>query len=202
MTARFARSAADYRAALLALLPRGVIWRRDAGSDQGRVASGLATGVARLHARALAVLADAFPATALELLPDWEETLGLPDQCSTGDGAGSLQQRRAQVVARLTAQGGQSVPYFIGVAAALGYQITIEEFAPARAGSLRAGQPLCGEAWANAWRVRAPQTTVVRFRAGQSQAGDALATWGNASLECTLRQLVPAHTVVLFSYGS
>lgn len=191
---------ADLRAALLALLPTGAVWpRRDSGTLT-RSCTGITTLAGRLQARALALLVDAFPATAYELLPEWEATLGLPDACAGL--APTLQQRRAQVTARLTAQGGQSVPYLIAQAAALGYVVTVEEFAPARAGQFRAGQPLYAEAWAHALRVRAPAVTVTRFRAGQSQAGEPLAAWGNAALECSLGRLRPAHTVILFAYGA
>lgn len=194
------RSAEDHRAALLALLPTGPVWPREPGSTLATIALGVATLTARLQARAAGLLADAFPATAYELLPEWEASLGLPDSCAGA--APTLQQRRAQVTARLTAQGGQSVPYLVAQAAALGFSITVEEFAPARAGLLRAGQPLHGEAWAHTLRIRAPATTTVRFRAGRSAAGEPLAAWGNAALECSLRRLRPAHTVMTFAYGS
>ena len=199
MASRYMRSVADYRAALLALLPRGVIWRRDAGSDQGRVAEGLAAGAARLHARAVALLTDAFPATAYEQLPDWEETLGLPDPCAGV--APGLQQRRAQVAARLTAQGGQSVAYFIGQAARLGYAVQIREYAPSRFGSMRMGQRMQGPDWAHVWAVRAPLETITSFRFGQSGMGEHFRSWGNAVLECELRAIAPAHTILHFQYS-
>lgn len=190
---------ADLRAALLSLLPTGTVWPRRDGSTVARSCAGIAALAGRLQARAGALLIDAFPATAYELLPDWETTLGLPDSCAGP--APTLQQRRAQVTARLTAQGGQSMPYLVAQAAALGYAITVDEFAPARAGQIRAGDPIRGEAWAHALVVRAPATTVTYFRAGQSAAGEPLATWGNGALECSLRRLIPAHTVILFAYG-
>lgn len=191
---------ADLRATLLALLPTGPVWPRQDGSTLARSCAGVAAIAGRLQARAVGLLVDAFPATALELLPEWEATLGLPDRCAGA--ATTLQQRRAQVTARLTAQGGQSVPYLVAQAAALGYAVTVEEFVPARAGLLRAGQPLSGEAWAHTLRIRAPAVTVTRFRAGRSAAGEPLAAWGNAALECALRRLRPAHTVLLFAYGA
>jgi uncharacterized protein YmfQ (DUF2313 family) len=198
--AAIARTVAEYSVALLALLPRGRIWPRDPDATLAAVARGLAPSAQRLDARAVDLLADAFPGTAYELLPEWEASLGLPDPCSGL--APTLQQRRAQVVSRLAASGGQSVPYFVSVAAALGYEITVEEFAPARAGTLRAGGAVYGEAWAHAWRVHAPGVTVTYFSAGGSAAGEPLAAWGNASLECVLTRLRPAHTVVQFAYGS
>ncbi|WP_424138155.1 YmfQ family protein [Roseomonas chloroacetimidivorans] len=196
--AAIARTVAEYSVALLALLPRGRIWPRDPDATLAAVARGLAPSAQRLDGRAVALLTDAFPGTAYELLPEWEASLGLPDPCAGP--SPSLQQRRAQVVARLTATGGQSVPYFIEVAANLGYGISVKEYAPARVGLLRAGDRLYGAAWAHAWAIQAPETTVTPFRAGQSAAGERLRTFGNDVLECQLRSLAPAHTVLLFQY--
>lgn len=191
--------AADYLSAMQALLPRGRAWPRHEDAVLTRTLGALAPVYARLHARANVLLADAFPGTSTELLPEWEATLGLPDPCSGP--APTLAARRAQVMARLAAGGGQSAEYFRGIAATLGYRVTVRQFAPARAGKLRAGQPAYGPAWAHAWRVTAPAVTVRRFRAGQGAAGEALATWGNRDLECALRRIAPAHTVLQFSYG-
>ncbi|MFH5923855.1 YmfQ family protein [Roseomonas xinghualingensis] len=194
------RSEADHLAALQALMPTGPVWPRAVGTTQETVGRGLVPSITRLCAAARALITDAFPATAYQLLPEWELTLGLPDPC-TGRPP-TLQQRRAQVVARLAGQGGQSRAYFIGQAALIGYAITIEEFAPARAGGLHAGGSLNGAAWAHAWRVRAPSVTVAPFVAGASAAGEPLAAWGNQALECTLRRLRPAHTTLIFAYGN
>ncbi len=146
--------------------------------------------------RAANLITDAFPSTTTELLDEWEETLGLPDPCA-GESP-TIEQRRAQVVARLADSGGASVPYFIAFAATLGYDITITEYAPARAGVMRAGDPVCGEDWAYVWLIRAPGYTPIPFRAGQSCAGEALMVWGNTVLQCEITARNPAHTVVLF----
>jgi len=113
-----------------------------------------------------------------------------------------IEQRRRALLARITARGGQSIAYFREVAAALGYEVTVEEFRPFRFGAGRFGDPLCGEAWAFAWRVRAPETTAQAFRFGRSAFGEPLRAWGNAQLECVLTRIKPAHSVLLFAYGS
>lgn len=191
-------SAADYLAALQSLMPRGPVWPRDGDATLTKLLAGLTPIYERQNARSNQLLVDAFPASTLELLPEWEETLGLPDPCAGL--SPSVAQRRAQVVARLIAVGGQSAPYYIAYALALGYVITIKNFASARAGMLRAGDPLRGPAWAHAWQVNAPINTVQRMQVGAGRAGDALATWGNAVLECALREVMPSHTVLIFSY--
>jgi uncharacterized protein YmfQ (DUF2313 family) len=192
------RDTADHLAALTALLPTGPIWSRDSAGGLGRICTGIAATAARLRARAGALLVDAFPATAFDLLPDWEATLGLPDPCAGP--APSLQLRRAQVAARLSAVGGQSVPYFIGHAAALGFTVTVQEYAPARLGFMRLGDRMRGASWASVWTIQAPLQTITPFRLGQSGLGERFRSWGNGVLECQLRAMAPAHTVLTFQY--
>jgi uncharacterized protein YmfQ (DUF2313 family) len=191
-------TADDFAHALQALLPRGRVWPREPDAVQSATARGLSGVYAWQTARSNNLLIDAFPASTTELLPEWEETLGLPDPCTGANP--SMQQRRAQVVARLTSSGGQSAQFFIDFAAALGYTITVTNFAPFRAGQSSAGQALGDEDWFFTWSVDAPENTVTHFAAGQSAAGDPLATWGNEVLECELEALKPAHTILQFRY--
>lgn len=149
MSARFA--AADYANAMRALMPRGAVWPLSSDSVQGDTLAGLAPTMERIDAAAVALLVGAFPATADELLPEWEASLGLPDPVI---GAGPTDdQRRAQVVARLVGAGGQSRQRFIDFAATLGFTITITNYAPLRAGHFNAGDAAYGTAWADAWGI-------------------------------------------------
>ena len=191
-------SAADFRNALQAHLPRGRVWPRDPDATQTAIAAGLAPSCEALNGRANNLLVDAFPSSTTELLPEWEKTLGLPDPC-VGPSP-TIEQRRAQVVARFTAQGGQSVDYFVSFAAALGYPITITQFTPFRFG-MPFGMPLCGVPWAFAWQVNAPTFTIERFEFGTSECGEPFAFWSNTVLQCELTRLAPAHTILLFSYS-
>ncbi|MCA1860920.1 DUF2313 domain-containing protein [Janthinobacterium sp. HSC-3S05] len=193
-----AYTAADYLSALQSLLPRGPAWPRAPDAVQTSALAGLTPIYARQNLRANHLLVDGFPTTTVELLPEWEAALGLPDPCAGP--APTLQGRRAQVVARFTATGGQSINYMKSFALSLGYVIDITQFIPARAGILRAGLPLCGNAFAHAWRVSAPLHSSFAFRAGLSMAGEPLTSIGNAVLECELRKVAPAHTVVFFTY--
>lgn len=191
--------AADYLAALQALMPRGLVWPKEPDSQQSQALSGLTPVFERADARANALLIDGFPATTLELLPEWELSLGLPDPC-----AGPLttvQQRRSQVLARLTGRGGQSVAYFIAYAAALGYTVTITQFSPARFG-MPFGSPMNGPDWAHAWQVNAPTLTFHQFQFGVDAFGEALASFGNAVLQCEMQRVAPAQTVLIFAFGS
>lgn len=188
-------SEADYEAALQQLLPVGRAWPRDPDSVQLKVIAGLAPAYVRLDARAQALLVDAFPATTLELLPEWEASLGLPDPCEGPDQ--TVDQRRLQVVSRLINAGGQSVAYFLGVLARLGYaDASITQYQPFRADVDHADRPLYSSEWAFNWTINLPELRIFYFRADISTAGDPLFTVSDNSVACTIEALKPAHTTV------
>ncbi|HZR87902.1 MAG TPA: putative phage tail protein [Bradyrhizobium sp.] len=189
----------DYTAAVLSLFPRGRVWPRDPNALFPRLATAIAASFRRVDVAALGLLVDAFPATAVNLLPEWEQSLGLPDPCA-GPSA-TLQQRQGLVVARFAGTGGQSVAYYVQYAANLGYPISIAQYAPFRCGMGRTGQPLLGAAWAYAWRVTLPlEGALTYFRTGRSAVGEPLLSFNHSILECALQEIKPAHTTLLFSY--
>ncbi|WP_334034766.1 YmfQ family protein [Burkholderia cepacia] len=190
-------SASDFTSALMALMPRGLAWPRDPDSVMGRTIATLAPIWSRHVAANNYLLVDAFPATTVELLPEWEAALGLPDPCA-GE-TPSLAQRQAQVVARFTNTGGASIAYFINYAKNLGFDVTVSEFTPFRVGVHAAGDSVGVEGWAHTWRINAPSTTISYFRAGRSAAGEPLESWGNAVLFCEINSLKPAHTLVIIA---
>lgn len=213
--------AAAYLDQLQKLLPPGDAWTRDPDANLTKLLAALAEEFARLDARADALIEEADPRTALEMLPDWERLAGLPDPC-TGVIASTVPERRAAIVAKLTARGGQSIPYLTELAASLGYAIAIEEFKPSRAGACRAGDRCQGIVdWAFAFRVNvlppgavpgvtdpltgtSPQAdvtlNVVYARAGSARAGDRLVSFGSQAIECVIRRAQPAHAVSIFAY--
>ena len=188
----------DYQQAMLRLLPKGRAWRSDAGSNLAAVLLALAPTYTRSTAAAAALLVDAFPETTLNLLPEWEASLGLPDPCLGPNP--TLQQRQDGVRAKFAQRGGQSVAFFTAQAAAIGYPITVTQFAPFTVGQV-VGLPLYGVAWAFAWQVNAPTFSVHYFEVGHDNVGEPLASWGNTTLQCELGRLAPAHTTLLFSYS-
>jgi uncharacterized protein YmfQ (DUF2313 family) len=122
---------------------------------------------------------------------------GLPDSC-TGPAVG-VEARRRAVVARLTGRGGQSRAYYIGVAAALGFVIEIEEFEPHTV-EHSCEHPVYDEGWRFAWRVNATTVPIGELTA-EGDCETPLRWWGNELLECAIRARMPAQTTVLFGYG-
>jgi uncharacterized protein YmfQ (DUF2313 family) len=190
----------DFRQGAGNAIPRGYAWNVSIETVQGQVWAGIAASVQALHVRAGDLSErESDPGQAVELLADWERAYGLPDQCSPLNA--TIQQRQAALVARISSQGGQSIAYYVAVAAALGYTITITEFRQFRVSRSRVGDPLCGDPWRYTWRVNAPSVTMRYFRVGKSAVGEPLRFWGNGELQCRLGQIAPAHAVLQFAYG-
>lgn len=189
----------DYLRQLQALLPLGPAWPKDDDATLTRLLQALAGELARVDGRVWQLAEEADPRTTGELFADWERVAGLPDACAEAFGGVQTQaQRRAALVAKLVTLGGQSPAYYIGLAAALGYAITVTEFSPFTVVS-RVNSPIYGTAWRFAWQVNAALNTVRKFKVSDTVA-DPLAVWGNALLECVINRLKPAHSTVLFSY--
>jgi len=192
-------SVADYVRLLKSLLPRGKLWEIGAQSNFTKLLEGTALELVRVHARAQILLKEVDPRTTVELLKEWEAVTGLPDPCVSL--TQTLQQRRLAVVEKLTRVASLSPRYYIEVARALGYDITITEFKPFRVGGSTMGGALNGQDWQFSWRVNAPAVTVRVFKVGQSGMGEPLRFWGNEILACAIERIKPAHTFVLFGFN-
>lgn len=182
-----------------ALLPQGLAWPRESDARMRALTRGLAEEFSRIDMRGDDLLREVLPNTTVEMLSDWERAAGLPDACVPA--GQTLQERRNALLSRLAGTGGQSRAFFIELAAYLGFTITITEFRQFRAGISRVGDAVYGDDWLHAWRINAPETTIIEFRAGLSAVGEPLRKWGNELLECVFNRIKPAHTILLFGYS-
>lgn len=168
-----------YLAQLKALLPTGPAWSRDLSTVLSRVLEAMAEALARVHARAQQLRSEGDPRTTTEALEDWERVMGLPDPCAGP--SPTVDQRRAQVLARFRQAGGPSAEAIIAFAADLGVTITVAPIGPFRVGRSHMGNHL-GEIEMNyALEVIAPAPP-------------------NPVLECELRSVMHAHTTLIFTY--
>lgn len=189
-----------YKTLLKNLLPQGLAWPRQKDTNMDGLLTAFAVDLNRTDLRVKNMLTESYPLTTTELLTDWERVAGLPEEC---EGLGeTLQARREAVHRKVSSLGGQNPDYYIAVAASIGYEVTITEFKPFRAGVGAVGDSIYGEEWLFTWAVNAPEETIRYFRAGQSTAGEGLRSWGNELLECVISRIAPAHTLVQFRYGS
>jgi len=172
----------SYKQLLISLLPKGPIWpSAETDNTFTDLLDGLAEELARIDARALNLLEEAFPNTTNELLVDWERVTGLPDSC-TGV-LNTLQQRRNALMGVLTTERSLSKQFYTDIAERLGFTITITELPN----------------WT--WQVNAAiGANTVYFRVGSSTMGEPLVSSENNLLECVMQALKPAHTSVIFNY--
>ena len=192
-----AHTAADYAAMLRKLLPRGVIWTASPESNLARLLAAFGAELARLEGDAQRLLRELDPQQTLE---DWEEELGLPDECSP-EGAG-VAARREAVVKKLQRGGLMNEAYYGELAHAQGYENAVvscvREF---RAGVSRMGDRLNDILFHHVFFVSVPSGGQIRaFRTGESGMGERLRTWGDDSLECILNRQKPAHSMVFVTY--
>ena len=132
------RSGADYAEAFEGLLPVGAAWPRDPDEALMQIVSGLGQFWGQVDGRAYDLLkVETDPRYADEMLSDWERALGLPDGCIPAPT--TIQGRRDALIAKLTATGGQSRPFFKALALSLGYEIEIVEWSPYQGGISRGG---------------------------------------------------------------
>ena len=186
----------DYRDALIALLPQGDAWPTDADSELGLLLTGLAEEFARIDRRAGDLLNESHPSQTFELFDEWEAEYALPDTCTSDP---SFQERRFDLVQRYRQLGGQSRPFFIEMAAALGYTITITEYQE-RTFGMDHGTDYGGTDWNWVWQVNAAQTNYAERSMGDP-FGEYYREWGNERLECALNRLLHAHRYLIFSYS-
>jgi len=185
---------------MLALLPRGVAWDESARGDFGNLVAAVAEEFHRISNTIVEVENDTFPLNATMFLPDWERVLGLPDDCVGGPQG--TPERRAAVVTKLISNANPTPDFFVELGAAYGYAIQVLEFFPARVGRARIGDRINPPDVGFTWAVVIPgdYTQARRAVVGDCVIGDRLATWGEGSLECLIRQYKPAHTTLVFFY--
>jgi uncharacterized protein YmfQ (DUF2313 family) len=208
----------DYVFAFNQLLPRGQAWNRDPSSVQQQFYRGLNLYWGDVDASATLLLTkESDPRSTLMLLPDWERAWGLPDPClaeplTIGD-------RRLALITKMTMLGGQSREFFYDLAAQLGYNINIYEYAPYMCGISRCGETHLEERLTGAdgtrdrwtlgppekrfiWTVKVNKVRFTPFRCSVGQCGiDPLLRISLATdLECVFRRYKPAHTYIVFDY--
>lgn len=162
------------------LLPRGPVWRAE--GRIGEYAAGQAVDLGRTDGRFGQIFTEADVRTATETLGEWETVYGLPEPCG-GTIPATDADRRLALAAKASATGGQSRAYFVAVAAAAGFTVTITEYTDDvfLCGVSTCGDSLYGKAWAFHWEV-------------VSSSG-VMPDW----LRCQFERYKPAHTTVSFT---
>lgn len=181
-------SSEAYARQLKSLLPRGAAWVAEVGSWMWKVLLAISDELSRVDGRSVDLVNEADPRTAVETLSDWERAWGLPDAQVTEIPA-TTAGRQVAITQKVVRTGGQTPAYFIGVALACGYSVTVTEWTDypvCRSGVARSGDRCWGVAGAFTWTMHV-----------SPPAGTALT---HAQLEAVIRKAAPAQTTVVFVY--
>lgn len=185
--------------ALQAMLPPGRAFTRDPDAVLTKLLTAIAKMFLDAQLKFEALMLQADPRRATSMLPDWERTFGLPDRCTpAGQQLGDRQRAAYQ---RLTEEGGQSAPYFIGLAEKLGEpNVTITRFKRMNCNS-NCNDALYSLADKFTWRVNIPRAALNIRRANcNSNCNSALQEYTPAVIECALNERKPAESDVIFAY--
>ncbi len=180
-------SASDYAQSLKQLLPRGKLWLLEQSSYLSGLMLAIGDELARIEQRGADLIEESDPRTASETLYDWERVLGIPND-QIPEIPATDEERRLAITQMLVRQGGQHEAFYVALALACGYAITISDLNGGdvfRAGD-RCGSRVYGVERAFHWVV-----TVT------APSGDALS---HTQLEAIFDRAKPAHTTVEFVY--
>ncbi|MFD2264363.1 putative phage tail protein [Lacibacterium aquatile] len=192
---------ASYRDLLLALLPPGEVWARQGDSVLGEVLGAIAAAMlAPADKRAADLLNEIDPRSVSELIPRWENWLGLPDACDPA-GSGDYPARRANILTRETAGPINRKADLQAFIEDFGYGVTIEEPMPLGTGHGRSGCMRTGSQWHGLFvrvlcRPGNASPRIGTGRAGLMRVGDCIPR----PIDCLLRRFLPAHVALAVVY--
>ena len=174
------------------LLPPGPAFPTDDdASELAIILEAVAEECVRVETFINLLIEESDPRSTAQLFTDWEESYGLPDECVTAflEREITNDERRKSLVTKSVGYGGQSLSYFQSLAKQLGRDVVVSNLR-------QEGRPETFY-W---WVVEIISATSVDYATVMMNVDDALATWGDALLECVINQRKPAHTRVFFSY--
>lgn len=195
------RTATDYYRQLVALLPQGPAWDVELVPEIRELLQAGSVELAREDLRLSDLLAESDPDTVRELVPDWEQVMGLPDPCLGENPA--FEDRQLAVRRRLVEVGGQTPAFFVQLAITQGYpEATVTEHRAPRFGAARFGRSHFGT-WSAQfmWTLNTGPRRRLGRRFGASYFGERFGVNPSGALECVIRRSAPAHALEFINYG-
>ena len=188
----------EYLQQLLSLLPRGPAWIADRDTVLSRLLRAEASQLADIDRRAVALLNEFLPAQAIDLLEEWEQSVGLPDACT--DLGSTIQQRRTALVNTIVSRLDTNPSTYVRIGREFGVEIEVDEHDQARAANDSA-MDTSGGKWRHVWWVTIPTANPPRrFDTLSHVLTPLLVVDRNVELECRLRASAPAHTELHVDY--
>jgi len=185
---------------LWSLMPRGSAWSRERISVLSNLLAAYAEGLADFDQSVSALLDDIRPDTTTDLLPEWEETLGLPDECSALQP--TIELRRAAVLSKLISQANLNPKSYKAIGRLYGAEIKVHELDKARADAVPGIDTSDGR-WRFVWWITISTEADVREFNALSNAFTPLVSIERITeLECRLQKAKPAHTRLFVGYAN
>lgn len=185
-------SRSEYLELIKNLLPPGPAFPHDdEDSVVAIVLEAIAFECARVDAFVNLLIEESDPRSTNQMFEEWEASFGLPDECVMAflERDITVEERRKSLVTRAIGVGGQTLAYFKELARQLGRDVEVSNLR-------QEGNPETYH-W---WKVTIDDKSSTDLATVLMTVDDALATWGDALLECIINQRKPAHTRVFFSY--
>ncbi len=188
----------DYLPPLTALMPRGVGFRPDKG-DIREILVRTARYLNETDSRLRIIWTESNPYTTLQLLPEWEESFGLPNECYV-PGTQTLDERKQAVISKWEDTGGDRIARYLLLAQTLGYpDATITRFRYHTC-EMDCETPINEITWRFVWRLNVQKASTVKESTCMSGVNDPLRVWGDGILECMISRDAADFVVVLYGY--
>lgn len=197
-------TAKEYVGMLKELLPPGPAWPRgDSASLYALMFEVWGAELARVDARARALVTEADPRVAIETFPDWLDEWGLPDECILAWSEANDSTLRNLLLWKIKTVGSLNWKYFVDLAGFFGYIVTIDEFFKHTVRS-RVTDVLASERWPHTWRVNvlSAQGAAMTYHEVRGDAKEPLAWWGDLLIECLIKRYTPAHTTLYIAHNA
>lgn len=184
-----ARTKEQFAKLLLQLHPNSKwnFWTHSLNSETYKYMKGFATEFERIDGRIDDLINEAYTSKITELLEEWEADFGLPE--NGNELAKTIIGRRQEINAKLIQVGRQDQLYYIQIASALGYTITIETFTPAIVGVMSMGDSVGDYVNLFFWKVNID----LDYITDSSQVNI-------SKLIYNINKVKPVHTKVLFDF--
>lgn len=193
-----ANDAVNYEIAIRKLFPRGKAFKFTEGKSLTSVVKAISIPFFKVDKRAKQLVDEMNPLYTLELLPEWERVLGLPSKCTPTENV-TVQERRFQVISKLSIQGGQSKEFYINLVKLMGFNIDIKEHKRFTCVSKCNDAITNTDPWQFTWDVIVKEAVVYKFNA-KSACNESLRVFRNETVQCLINQMKPAHTFVRFIF--
>lgn len=201
MSLDFSAQTIDEQSQMLARhLPDGDAWvnKFNSESNLGKLIIGLAAEYLKISIMIEDSLNEVNINTTVQLIDEWERSVGIPDDCF--DASGTLQERRDRVISKLSNYGGiQTAEDFERLALTLGFNVEVTN------GTANGVFPLKFPIRFFDNRKEAVHTIIVNLEEQRSvfplTFPIEFSSGVTGIIECLFKKLAPANCQVLFLYG-